>query len=375
MASSEVFLGHRLRALADIECLTVTRLAEELGVSQGYLSKLIKGTVPVPARVVERAMRRYQLPLSFFSVEPRLQDFAAATFRKRSTSRVREDRRVSALLTEASRLWHSASERSGYFTRDLPDPDAYDGDIELTAQALRDSEGLGSEDPVLNLTRLAERHGVAVVNGLDPDAGDDDTHSGVSRPSRHEDRPLIATVAAQPGAVARMTLAHELGHIVFDDDLATPPSARDMEERRAFRFAGALLLPEDGIRRHITPETTLQQYLRVKALYGVSVGAILHRAKELGVIGSDRYRSLTVQLNSRGWRSNEPVDVPMEKPVLLTQSLQRAWPVNTSRAASEDTGVAYFLVTKWAHLKEAPPPSTSFSNVVTLHSRRPSNRY
>lgn len=102
---------------------------------------------------------------------------------------------------------------------------------------------------------------------------------------------------------------------------------------------------------------------------GAAVGAILHRAKDLGVIGSDRYRSLTVQLNSRGWRSNEPVNVPMEKPVLLRQSLQRAWPVNTSHAASEDTGVAHSLVAEWPHLEEAPPPSAPAGNVVTLHSR------
>ncbi|MDK6729635.1 ImmA/IrrE family metallo-endopeptidase, partial [Aerococcus urinae] len=66
-----------------------------------------------------------------------------------------------------------------------------------------------------------------------------------------------------------MTLAHELGHLIFDHDLLTHPKVRSVEERRAFAFAGALLLPEEMMIREVDEGTTLNQFLRIKARYGV----------------------------------------------------------------------------------------------------------
>jgi Zn-dependent peptidase ImmA (M78 family) len=93
----------------------------------------------------------------------------------------------------------------------------------------------------------------------------------------------------------------------------------------AFAFAGALLLPEEMMIREVDEGTTLNQFLRIKARYGVSVGAIVVRAERLGLISSMRSRSLHIQLNSRGWRQNEPVLVRAEKPGLLGQAFSRAW--------------------------------------------------
>ncbi|MDK6646209.1 ImmA/IrrE family metallo-endopeptidase, partial [Actinotignum timonense] len=89
---------------------------------------------------------------------------------------------------------------------------------------------------------------------------------------------------------------------MFDHDLLTHPKVRSVEERRAFAFAGALLLPEEMMIREVDEGTTLNQFLRIKARYGVSVGAIVVRAERLGLISSMRSRSLHIQLNSRGWR-------------------------------------------------------------------------
>ena len=47
------------------------------------------------------------------------------------------------------------------------------------------------------------------------------------------------------------------------------------------------------------------------------VGATIMRARDLGVITADRARSLQVQLSSQGRRTNEPLPVEEEKPLLL----------------------------------------------------------
>ena len=48
----------------------------------------------------------------------------------------------------------------------------------------------------------------------------------------------------------------------------------------------------------------LHGYLPIKATYGISVGAIIMRARDLGILSADRARSLQIQLSSQGWRTN-----------------------------------------------------------------------
>lgn len=371
--SSGPLRGERMRDLAQMEGITLRELATRIGVSQSRLSKMANALTPLPERVAAAAADLFDLPASFFTVVHDPQDRVAVTFRKRSTSTAGADKRVAALFTEASRLWREASRRSDYRTADLPDPADHDGNVEATAVALRRLDGLDDDAPVANVIRLAERHGVAVIRGLDPNRPGNDDHSGVSRPSRAESRPLVATVTDQPGAVARLTIAHELGHVVFDKDLAAQPRSRSLEERRAFAFAGALLLPEAMMRRRVGETLTLHAYLRIKADYGVSVGAIIKRAELLGIISARRARSLHIQLSSQGWRCNEPVEVPGERPLLLAQALERVWPVNTPGAAAQAVGSARRLIEAWTGVhgdETARDAVSSASNVVTLASRR-----
>lgn len=41
-------------------------------------------------------------------------------------------------------------------------------------------------------------------------------HAGISRPNPFVDRPLVATIGTLPPAVTRMTVLHELAHIIYD---------------------------------------------------------------------------------------------------------------------------------------------------------------
>ena len=173
-------------------------------------------------------------------------EMGPVTFRKNSRASARDEGRVVALYDEAARVFRAVSEESGYHVADLPDPADYDGDPgALVAEAMRSAAGLGAEDPVLNATRALERLGVGVVDNLDHLSDDSRGHTAVSRPSRYNDRPVVALVADVPGAVKRLTVLHEAGHLIFDRDLAGPVSGtRSPEEKRAYKFAGAYLLPE-----------------------------------------------------------------------------------------------------------------------------------
>lgn len=343
--------GSRLVALRHLEGLTQGDLASHLAVSQSFVSQLEKESKPLPTEIAKEACRHFQVPESFFTVAPDVSEVGITTFRKSAKASVRNENRVKTLFDEAARLFRIASFASSYRPVELDDLAV--GDEEEAAYAIRRSLGIEVDEPIANATRLIERVGAGVIHGLAPLDSVVLDHHGISRPNLANDRPLIATVGAQPPAVARMTLMHELGHLLYDRSLATPiRRTRAPEELRAFRFAGAMLLPAKAIRSRVTESLTLHGYLRIKADYGVSVAAIIKRASDLGVITAGRSRSLFIQLSSQGWRRSEPVEVASEEALLLSQAVRRGVGKDVADVAAK-TGVRESLVSHWTDLQTA----------------------
>lgn len=366
-------LGPRLLALRDLKGLTQQELATSAEVSQSFLSLVQKGSRPLPESLAVKLSETYSLPLSFFQMPDGETDAGQFTFRKRARASARDERRVKRLYSEAARLFNAISAASEFRTSELPDPAEFNNDPEECAEALRRSAGLGPEDPVKNVTRLLERHGVGVVNDLDDSFEGASDHVGVSRPNLGTERPLVALTSQLPGAVQRLSLGHEAAHWIFDRRLASPlGSTRCPEEARAFRFGGALLLPERVVRARVTESLSLHGYLRIKADYGISVGAIARRAKDIGVISPERYRSLSIQLSSQGWRTNEPVDVAQETPRLFGQALSKVYGRHFVTRASDEHGIDPGLILRWTGDQtstEEQESTAATSNVVAF--RRP----
>lgn len=364
---NSTFRGERLRALAEMEGISLSRLAKELNISQPKISKITQNAIPLTEDLVYTARLRFSVPASFFVQVDLPQDQMSATFRKKQTTTATEDKRISRLFTEAARFWRQTSLKSGYKSDTLPQLSEVGEDPNLAAQLIRKSAGLEEDAPVRNVTRLAERNGVAVISRLDPLEHNQNGHTGISRPSSYEDRPLIATTHPLPGAVQRMTLAHELAHLIFDKNRATALPTRSYEERRAFIFAGELLLPEIAIKYVVSEDMPLNSYLRIKAQYGISVMAIIKRAQDLGLISKQRARSLYIQANSRGWRENEPIEVEDETPSLLFQAVTQVWANDTNRAAL-DVGVKKELIDHW--IGKPTQTLTTPGQVIKLSDKR-----
>lgn len=358
--------GFRLLTLRQSEGLTQAELASHLDVSQGFVSQVEKELKPFPDDLAVAAAEQFNVPVAYFRVPRSRTEEGVATYRKSSKATAKDDCRVLAAFGDAARLFEAASERSGYPAADLDS--VRDFDVEVTARNVRERLGLDPEEPVLNATRALERLGVGVVPEL-LEMGDlRPEHTGVSRPSHLVNRPIVATLGALPSAVARLTLMHELGHLIYDRDRTTPiRGVRAAEERRAFAFAGAVLLPRAIIERAVTESLALTGYLRVKAKFGVSVGAIVQRAHSIGVITPQRKRSLFIQLSSQGWRRDEPVDVAAEAPMLVRQAAERGL-ARSSREVAELIGLRYVDAARWTGLPDEPPRPGG--NVVQFQLRK-----
>jgi Zn-dependent peptidase ImmA (M78 family) len=195
------------------------------------------------------------------------------------------------------------------------------------------------------------------------------------RPKNNE-RPLVATTSIARGDVQRMTLAHERGHLVPHRDAPSINcSIRHPQEQEAY-FLGALVLAPCQVRAaRISESATLRHFLGVKSEFGVSAGAAVVHAHRLGLISTDRYRGLQMQMQmqARKWKYDEPGEVAAESPKLFAQALSCAYPTSTYARASHELGTRPSRLHRWAHHADgeanAVEPTGSPTNVRPLRGR------
>ena len=65
----------------------------------------------------------------------------------------------------------------------------------------------------------------------------------------------------------------------------------------------------------------------MKRVWGVSMSALLYRARTLSVLSAEAYQAAMRYMSARGWRRQEPGDREMgapEAPMLIERSVRRA---------------------------------------------------
>ena len=238
----------------------------------------------------------------------------AVEFRKKTVTRKREEAQVEAqvlhlleryLMVEEvlhlrSAAWHSPREAPYPVVRDIAEADR-------AARSLRDHWGLGN-DPIPNLVELLEEQGIKV---LAVDLTNIDGLTAHVRRSEHDVVPVIVVNRQDWGERQRFTLAHELGHLVMD----VAPKVN--EEKAAYRFAGAFLMPANALWAAIGKHRTSigwGELFALKQLFGVSVQAITYRCKELGIFSEAMFRRLFDDFVHFGWRSP-----PYEEPYAMKE--------------------------------------------------------
>ena len=117
---------------------------------------------------------------------------------------------------------------------------------------------------------------------------------------------MIVVQRAKWGERRRFTMAHELGHLVLDFG----PKVDD--EDAAHRFAEAILMPAEALWAMVGKRRTSigwSELFDVKRLFGVSVQALTHCCKHLGVFGNVLFERLLNDFSRLGW-SRPPYDEP-----------------------------------------------------------------
>jgi Zn-dependent peptidase ImmA (M78 family)/DNA-binding XRE family transcriptional regulator len=296
-------------------CLTQTELAEKLGISQAQVSKIENGLDRADPALVARYAQVLDYRPSFFFQTNSLVGLPPYHHRKRARLGAKK---LDAIYAELNirRLHLQTLVRSAELDTPKALPDLrledFENDSAEAARVLRE-HWLLPRGPIKDVTRAVENAGVLVlVCNFGTDLLDGLSLRVEGLP------PLIFLRADMSGDRYRFTLAHELGHLIMH---WFNPTADDLMEKQADRFAGAFLMPAHDIGPQLHG-LTLSKLVMLKQVWGLSMQAILYRAKDLGEVNERQSEALWRQISRAGYRKTEPVDVPRERPTLLTEVVE-----------------------------------------------------
>ncbi|HEY2764316.1 MAG TPA: XRE family transcriptional regulator [Pseudonocardiaceae bacterium] len=318
------FDGSRLTLARHLAGLRKTELAARVEKSATAVAAWESGAKqPTAAHVAQLALSLSVDP-GFFAVRP--DDVATLSttphFRSlRSTSQLARDQAFAygqlAADIASSLERHVELPAPAVPSRPVTSDDRAGDGPEHAARLVREQWGIGA-GPVGHLVRLLESHGVLVVFSP-PRTASVDAYSFDSRL-----RPVVVLNPIKRDYYRqRFDVAHELGHLVMHGD--AEPGGR-IVENQAHRFAAELLMPTAEI-RDLLPVTmggnTWKTLGRLKEQWGVSMQALLFRARRLGRLGDVSYRNAMTTISARGWRRDEPGLIgTIEQPSLLPKAVE-----------------------------------------------------
>jgi Zn-dependent peptidase ImmA (M78 family)/transcriptional regulator with XRE-family HTH domain len=320
----------RIRLARDLRSLTQgeTVAAMKEPITAAGLSQIESGKVRPLGSTLNDLAEALEVPVEFFYAQwgassPDDRD-PAIFFRDLRATPASERRRALALAVLLSDLVAAIE----HYVRlpelrvpEYPIPsDARSGDIEVVAERVRRDLELNSA-PIRHAVREVERLGVPVARMSMGHRQID----AFSVPL--VDRPVILLASDKDNYVrSRLDVAHEAGHLIMHG--GRTERDRSMEQQ-AHSFAASFLFPAHVAVEELPRRLDGNGWARIAELkrrWGMSMAALIRRARDLKLISEDEYRNAMKYMSARGWRKREPGDRelgPAESPLLLERALRR----------------------------------------------------
>ena len=213
----------------------------------------------------------------------------------------------------------------------FPDSDRQFASPDEAAQQIRAGWWL-APGPIPSLSEVIESAGGVVLR---VDLGCDEVDAAYLHPLGDPVRWFFINARVAAGDRVRFSLGHELGHAVLHEGDLAPDSKQ--AERESNAFSGALLLPAGELRAEL-PRGRLRtaHLIELKRRWGVSMGAIAMRAHDIGAISRHELTAIWKEIGWRGYRTSEPVAVPLEQPVVFRAAVN----IHHSEHRLDDAAIA-----------------------------------
>jgi Zn-dependent peptidase ImmA (M78 family)/DNA-binding XRE family transcriptional regulator len=306
-----MFTPSRLRLARTRRGLNKIRLAELVGVTSRAITAFEAGEYGPDDATLGKLSQVLHFPAAFFSgSEIHEPSKDAASFR--SMTKMSAAHRDSALSAGGLAFLLSDWLDKRFELPEAQVPVLNDEEPATAAQSLRKLWGLG-EKPVKNMIHLLEAKGVRIFS-LAEDNREVDAFS-----MWREDTPFVFLNTYKSSEHSRFDAAHELGHLVLHRHGG--PHGREAEHQ-ANQFASAFLMPRSSVIAYAPRVAQVNGLVELKKQWIVSVAALAYRLKTLGLVNEWHYRTLAIEISTRGWRTNEPEPAARETSMILPKILE-----------------------------------------------------
>lgn len=293
--ANEIF-SRRLKSARLMRGLSMDGLCDKMkkNVSKQSISKYENGKMMPDSTTLIALSQALGVSVDYF-FRPYTVSLDGMEFRKKSKLRVSSLNAIKEkVLDEIERYLEIENllEMDNLFTVDYSDKKvATAEDAREMAVRLRHDWKLG-EDAINNITFLLEENGIKVIL-IDTDEKFDGLSGFVNK--------VHPVIIANKKAVAerqRFTALHELGHLLLH--FAANIDIQD-KERLCNVFANEMLLPSSQFIEMVgasRKDISLQELIPLQKQYGLSIDAMMYKAKELGVITEQRYKGYCIKKNA-----------------------------------------------------------------------------
>ena len=300
-------LGDKILTLRRSKGLTQEALAAKLGVTQAALSRWEHGLREIDADTLSLIARTLGVTPEFLNYDMQMKGGVAveAHMRRQKTANVADWKRIESVLNIERIRAAFVFDRISIITKNgLP---TLPIEEYTPAEAARTVRGMWQMPmgEVKNLTQWLESAGVIIIEK------NFDTTRVDAMSQWASAHPVVLVNSTFSTDRKRLTLAHELGHLVMHSSTHEPEA-----EEQANQFAAEFLMPEQHIKGELEKSVSVRNLMRLKMIYGVSMQALFERAYQLEIVTQTDRTNFYKMMAKRGWRKNEPQSdaLPKESP-------------------------------------------------------------
>jgi Zn-dependent peptidase ImmA (M78 family)/transcriptional regulator with XRE-family HTH domain len=282
------YFPERLKNARKMRGFSLQELSDSLqqSISKQDLNRLETGQKQPDSEILSKLCSTLNVTLDYF-FRKKTVSLEHVEFRKLKKLTVKEKEKVKGQTIEYLERYLELENLLG-IKHNLPfHPHEYkirdEQDVVKAARKMREDVFQIGNDPIYNIYELLEEKNIKVMS-----TDVDKAFSGMSTIIDNEIGVIVFNSNKEvPKVRKRFTLLHELGHLYMNlsdfDEKTT--------ERYCDAFAGAMLLPEEKLMEYFGGKRDVvyvKELKLIKMYFGISLVAIMHRAKSLNLI-SDHY--------------------------------------------------------------------------------------
>ena len=331
----------RLKSARTLAGLSQDELVQRMGdmVSKNAISKYEKGEMMANGSVLMVLSQALGVSTDYF-FRPFTVGIENIEFRKKSKLAAKKEAAIREQVTDKVERYLEVEQfldiRSA-FTNPIAKRTITTGeDVEQAVNYLLKHWQLGY-NALSNVIDLLEDLEIKVIEINASDEFDGFSGWARARSDRKASYPVIVVNVHYTIERKRLTALHELAHLLLS--FSSKLSHKD-KERLCYRFAAAMLVPEQTMRKKLgnhRSHLSIPELIAMKETYGISLQALVQRAKDLGIISEHRF------IEFRRWISKNRKEeglgnyIGVEKSSRFEQLLYRAAAeevISMSKAAS-----------------------------------------